>query len=242
MTSRPFSWLGGGQSPGGEPVTSVTIEFFGSAPVRLQEGDSKELVLPFRHPVQRVIRLVDQHGRAIPGVKVVAQIFFFSSNHCGATEGETLVRGDTNRAGEVVVPDANAEYALEFYREHHVLQQPTEAGFPKRLIRELPAPVTTVALRKLEKSPLLLEVNSGGLPAVGLQLEACVAHCPCGACCGKLGETDQLGRVLIEDFYPEEIDRMAITDRSGKVLWEGNSGDLQPSGWTSITVVNGPKD
>lgn len=62
-------------------------------------------------------------------------------------------------------------------------------------------------------------VNRNGASA-GLILGICMKFCA-GACCGDEAMTDSKGQIRVEDSYPEEIDSLYLTDRTGTVLWKG---------------------
>ena len=240
IVSRRFVWLGGMDMKGPQRIasTSVRLEFPAGEAAELQEGDSKEIALRFRAPRRRVLRVVDTRGGVLPGTAVRAALFWADSNHCGAIEGEVLLEATTDGAGEVLLPDADAEYAFEFEKAHHVLAaKPQRRTYARRLVSELRTTVTTVALRELDRRALRVRVTSARKRAAsGLTLVACVANCPCGACCGQKGTTDRSGRILVEDFYPEEWDEVRLTDQEGKVVWEGRVRDFPRTGWASVIL------
>lgn len=238
VSSQNFVWLGGIESPGDAPRTSVEIELPGSAVMRVNEGESRDAVLRLRRPERRTVRITDDRAQPLAEVGVRASIFLANSNHCGATEGELLFAGKTNAAGEVTVSDADVEYAFEFTNPHYALLKPENAAYPLRMIARLTEPLTVVVLRALEKRPLLLEVTAGGRrPGVGLSLRACNAACPCGTCCGQLAESDASGRLFIQEFYPEEFDRLELVDHSEQVLWEAKPARLPESGVVKVVIA-----
>ena len=240
VTSRTFFPLGIENPAVGLPGTSVdtvSIQFEGMPAVLIKEGETKELRVPFRRPVPQILRAMDEHGKPLAGVRIIDRLLFAQSNHCGAVEGETLVQGETSASGEMKIPDVSGECAFEMGDlRHYALQESRIAEIPIVAIRQLRAPVTTIVLRALEKKGLLqLEFTNDGVPAVGLQLISCLDHC-CGACCGTIeGETDQNGRVLLKDYYPEEI-RLVLVDSTGKVHWQGNVPEPDKSGWNKIEI------
>jgi hypothetical protein len=239
VTSRTFAPFGtaGPHIPlAGTSGDTVTIEFEGIPAVRVKEGETKEITVPFRRPAPRVLRIVDEQGKRLAGIDIMDRLIFAQSNHCGAVEGETLIQGVTDASGEMKIPDAGGECAFEMDPRHYALQESAIAEVPIVAIRQLRAPVTIVVLRALEKKSLLqLEFTNGGTPAAGLQLMSCRDHC-CGACCGTIeGETDNNGRVLLKDYYPDEI-VLHLRDRSDKVYWQGAVPRPDKSGVARIDI------
>ncbi len=240
VTSLQFYPLGTQSLATGNPTTpvdTVVVKFEGIPEVRIREGETKELVLPFRRPVPRKVRVVDEHGNPVTGVRLWNQLLFAQSNHCGAVEGDMLVQGETDASGELKLPDVNGEcaFSMEDLR-HYSLQGSRRAVVPIVAIRQLQAPITTIVLRALEKrSVLQLEFTDNGPPAANLQLITCY-NVACGAGCGTVeGETDQNGRVLLKDYYPEEM-YLILRDHSDKVIWQGNVPASASSGWTKIEI------
>ena len=226
VVSKAFVWLG----------AWVDFQFPRSAAIRIREAESKETVVQLRRKGRRVLRLLDENGHHLPGVVVQASAFFASSNHCGAIEGDRLHRGATNSAGEIVVPDADAEYAFEFNKPHYALLKPASDAYPMQLVTELTAPVTTVVLRERERRPLRMEITGNRPESANLFVMACMAACPCGACCGSLGVLDARGRLQVEAFYPEEYDRLELRDESETVYWKGSPKDVPRSGWLNVQL------
>jgi len=240
VTSNRFFPLGAEDpraGPTGTSVDTVIITFEGIPEVRIKEGETKEVKLPFRRPTRRIIRISDETGKPLAGVRVIDRLLFARSNHCGAVEGDILAQGETDTSGEMIVPDVAGERAFQMNElRHFALLESRDAEIPIIAIRRLRTPVTTIVLRALEKKSLLrLEFTNDGIPAAGLQLMSCVDHC-CGACCGTLeGETDQNGRVLLKDYYPELI-RLVLMERSGGICWQGNVPEPSGEGWTKIEI------
>jgi hypothetical protein len=240
VTSRifyPFGTQSPAAGPTGTTVDTITISFQGVPEVRLKEGDTKELKIPFRRPAPKVLRVIDEQGKPLSGIQIWDQLLFAQSNHCGAVEGETLVQSETNAAGEVNIPDVNGECAFSMENlRHYALQESWKAEVPIVAIRQVQTPVTTIVLRALEKRSLLqLEFTNSSLPAAGLQLISCF-NVACGTGCGTIqGETDQNGRVLLKDYYPEEM-FLILRDHSDKVYWQGNAPEPAKSGWTKVEI------
>ncbi|MBI2819822.1 MAG: hypothetical protein HYX73_07570 [Acidobacteria bacterium] len=86
-------------------------------------------------------------------------------------------------------------------------------------------PVNVVILREMEHRPLHLQIT-GSEDVSGLVLSACLAACPCGACCGQIAESAAAGRIEVEDFYPEEYDRLTLLDRQGQTVWQSTTRTL----------------
>ena len=225
MVSRAFLWMESVETPGDLPQSSVDVRFLSGAWMHLERGESKELTVSFRRPVDRKLLSVDQTGAPVAGVGVRVSLYFANSNHCGGTEGEELIDARSGPDGEITIPDADAEYAFDFEKEHYVLPNPENSAYPARLIRGLPEPVTVVPLRMLEKHPLHLQIAGSG-DISGLALSACVVACPCGACCGQIGTSDVTGSINIEDFYPEGFERLTLVDRQGRPLWQSSPRPL----------------
>ena len=59
-----------------------------------------------------------------------------------------------------------------------------------------------------------------------MTLSACMTACPCGACCGKIAQSDANGRVELEAFYPEEYERLMLLDRQGQTVWQSSPRTL----------------
>jgi len=225
VVSKPFLWMGGVETPGGPPKSSVDIEFLSGAWMHLEQGESKQLTVPFRRPVERTLRFLNPAGQPVPGVGVRYSLLLASSNHCGSVEGELLAEGSSNEAGEFNVPDADAELAFEFTKAHHVLLNPQDPDQPMHFTGLFPGSLNTVSLREMERRPLHLQIT--GLEDVsGLTLSACMAACPCGACCGQIAESDAEGRIELEEFYPEEYERLTLLDRRGQAVWQSTPRTL----------------
>ncbi|MBI3934301.1 MAG: hypothetical protein HY316_06385 [Acidobacteria bacterium] len=225
VVSRAFLWMGGVDTPGEAPRTSVDVRFVSGAWMHLEQSESRDLTLAFRRPQPRQLRFLNQTGEAVAGVGVRAYLLFAGSNHCGSTERELLAEGVSNEAGEVTIPDADAEYDFELTKAHHILINPQHPDDPMRAAAVLSQGLSAVLLRQLEKRPLHLQI-SGSDDLSGMELSACVAACPCGACCETLGESDATGRIDVDDFYPDEFERLTLLDRRGQPVWQGTPRTL----------------
>lgn len=225
VVSGSFLWMGGVNTPGETPHSSVDIGFLSEAWMHLEKGESKELTVPFRRPVGRTLRFLNQAGEAVPGVGLRYSLLLASSNHCGSIEGELLAEGSSDETGEVIVPDADAELAFEFTKAHHVLLNPQNPDEPMRFTGSFSGLVNVVILREMERRPLQLQIT-GPDDVSGLVLSACRAACPCGACCSQIAESDDAGHIEVEDFYPEEYDRLTLLDRQGQTAWQSTTRTL----------------
>jgi hypothetical protein len=233
VASEAFLWMGGVETPGGPPQTSVEIRFMSGAWMPVSQGESKEVTVPFRRPVQRALQFLNAAGEPVPGVQVRISLLLATTNHCGSIEGELLSEGATDELGAITVPDADAQLVFEMTKEHFVLLNPQYADSPMRLTAMYASPVNVVLLRRLEPRPLHLQLTGSqgaaavsSVPVSGMTLSACLAACPCGACCGSLAESDSVGRIAIEDFYPEEWERLMLLDREGRTVWQSTPRTL----------------
>ncbi|HET9132485.1 MAG TPA: hypothetical protein VFO86_16140 [Terriglobia bacterium] len=90
---------------------------------------------------------------------------------------------------------------------------------------------TTLVIHRFEKRPLNMQFASRSGNAAGLILGTCLKFCS-GACCGDEATTDAMGQAHVEEFYPEEIDSLYLTDKSGTFLWKGQT----PRNGASIAI------
>jgi hypothetical protein len=236
VASNSFLWLGSVETPGAAPQTAVQIEFLSGAWMHLAQGESKELTVPFRRPARRTLHFLNQAGEPVAGVGLRYSLLLGSSDSCDSVEGELLAEGSSDQDGEIIVPDADGELDFEFTKAHTVLLHPQYPDQPMRLTGLFSAPLDTVIFRELERRPLHIQITGSGEPS-GMVLSACRAACPCGACCGRMAESDAGGRIDLEDFYPEEYDRLTLLDRSGQMVWQSTPRTLV----TDPVVIELPK-
>jgi len=225
VASGAFLWMGGVETPGGAPRRAVDISFLSGAWMHLERGETKDLTVPFRKPLGRRLRFLNQAGQPVPGVGLRVSLLLESSNHCGSTEAVRFTEGASDEAGELSVTDADAELAFEFSKSHHVLLNPQNSDEPMRFTGMYSGPLNVVLLRELERRPLHLEIT-GAEDVSGLALSACMAACPCGACCGQIAASDAGGRIELETFYPEEYERLTLLNQQGQTVWQGNPRTL----------------
>jgi hypothetical protein len=212
----------GQQRPGDlSPATLARIELSGGRHIGIEEGSKWNYDIAFRPSAPRIVRIVDETGGPAAGIAMDAWLYFESTNHVGVIEGEQLVRGKTDANGQIAVPDVDGEVAIELQRGRYGFQQPDRVSLFRKVITPVSTTATsTLVIHRFQKQPLNLNFVSRNGNAAGLTLGTCIKFCG-GACCGEVASTDAMGQVRIEDFYPEEIDSLYLTDKSGTVLWKG---------------------
>jgi hypothetical protein len=226
----------GQQRPGDQsPATSARIEFSGGRNIGIEEGSGGNYNIAFRRAIPRAVRIVEGSGNPAAGIALEAWLYFESTNHVGVIEGESLASGKTNANGLMTIPDVDGEVAIELQREHYVLQDPDLVSpFRKIITPGSAVTTTTLVLHRFEKLPLNIHfVNPNG-SAAGLTLGSCLSFCT-GACCGDVATTDSKGEIRVDNYYPEEIDSLYLTDKSGTVLWKGDAPRIGDS--TAIPTI-----
>lgn len=243
IRSERFLWIGSHGDGFGPRISDTEIRFPGRNPVKVTEGQSAECELVFRRPRDRFIRLVDDDAQPVPGVKVTTYMYWSAENHCGALSGaDPMGFANSGEDGRVQVPDGDYQYAIVFEKELYVLNEPDAwSDLPPRLIIYLTKPETTLKLHRWRRRPLEIEVTTNDDPSPGLGIYGCLARCSCGACCGPLArhrdqethmETDTNGRFNLSDFYPEEFDRVFISNDAGKEIWSED-----PRKWPATGII-----
>jgi len=231
-------WPGQPRSEGGTPAKSAGIEFSGRPEVRIEEGSLQNINITFRHPISHTLRIVEENRAPAPGIPLDAGLYFAATNHVGAIEGETLASGKTDANGEISFPDVDGEVAIELQRGRYVLQDPDRVSpFRKIITPPGAATTTTLVLHRFQKQPLNINFVSRDGSAAGLILGTCLKYCA-GACCGDEATTNSMGQIRVEDFYPEEIDSLYLTDKSGTVLWKSAPPRIGAS--TAIPTITIP--
>lgn len=205
ISSELFDWM---VDPLGGPTPPVSIRFPRNGPLVLERGERRDVTLIFRKTQPRSLHLVDPAGAPVPGVRVSLRNVFAASNHMGVFEGDVLI-GDsaTDPQGRIAIPDGDIEYGIEVHKKHWSLARP--AFFSNTLATRINGPVVTLVMRPHARRPLQLAFVRNGNPAAKLDVQACVAVCS-GACCGPIGTTDARGRLLVQEFYPEEYERVLV--------------------------------
>lgn len=236
--SEPFAWIGNEKIVGGRPVqiTETEVRFPRHRGIVVREGTNADLKLKFRRPIERRLRLVDDRGSPVQGVKVVRYLFWSASNHCGGLSGaEKLGTVVSDAGGFAPVPDGDIRYAFEFIKAHYALKHPTVSYWPSELRTRLPAPDTAVRLHRLIKKPLRMHVTVNGQPAEGRELIGWASGCPggvCAACDGQIGTTDADGMIRLAEFYPEKFEAVYFLDNGQQRIWEAD-----PTKWSSRRTI-----
>jgi hypothetical protein len=229
------------KADGYAPVTAVVtwpsqqlparIEFSGGRGVGIAEGTAGKFDITLRRPVTQIVSVVDENGQPASGIAVDASLYFEATNHSGVVEGESILQATTDASGQIRVPDVDGEVAIELQRGRYVLRDPDPVSPFRKIMTPGTTTPTTLVLHRFEKQPLNLNFVSRTGSASGLILGTCLKFCS-GACCGDEATTDAMGQLHIENFYPEEIDSLYLTDKSGTVLWRGDT----PRNGASITI------
>jgi hypothetical protein len=184
-------------------------------------GERVSLELVFRRPRARYLRIVDDEGHPVPGVKVQSFVGWSIFGHCAHLDGEPLGEGVSDKEGRVRAPDGDFEYAF-------VLEKPLRvpASFSRLLTTSLQADETTVRLHEGKRRPLVLRVTRDGRPVAGVRLMGSW-YSGLGCCCssGLLGETDTNGIIRNDEFYPAEWMLVFIEGATGVPLWEADPAD-----------------
>ena len=135
-------------------------------------------------------------------------------------------------------PDVDGELAIELQQGRYVLRDPDRVSPYRKIITPAgTTTVTTLVLHRFQKQPLNLNFVSRSGNAADLILGTCMKFCA-GACCGDVATTNSMGQVRVEDFYPEEVDSLYLTDKSGTVLWKGSVPRIESS--TAIPTITIP--
>ncbi len=232
IRSDPAGWNGAGKGA----VTAAKIRFPRGAAVTVGTGDSASVDLVFRKPVGRTLRLLDEAGDPVEGVRVSSYMFWSEWNHCGTLSGaDPLGEATSDRSGRVPVADADVEYALTFQKPPWFPVKPDGSlnvtpDLP-RLIMYLTSEETTLRMRRLRERPLEIRVTERGRPVQGQRLMGSLAGCPCGSCSGAVfgrnsqspdPGSDKDGMIRAAGFYPEEWETVFFLGSDGEVLWQSD--------------------
>jgi hypothetical protein len=201
VQSKPMECIG--METGCGPSTQVAIEFPDGPAIEIRKGETGEIELRVRKPQDRYLRFVDDDQEPVPGVQVTSGIFWTNANHCAHWTVGWLGEGPSDQEGRVAIPDGDFEYALAFEKPFYHLKQNNVAD-PMALITYLSDEETVIELHKLQKRRLEMTVLMNGKPLVGETLWGAWIGAPCGLWEQELATTDENGRIVIEDFYPEE--------------------------------------
>ena len=228
IQSHRFTWLGAAGHAG-----AVTIAFPRGQEIAVDEGMNATMTVVFRTTARRRVRVVDPDGRPRPGTAINAFMFWSQSNHCAVLAGgEPLGSFVANTDGWIEVPDGDFEYAFELGRgftSDHVFLN--EGRYEReRLVTRLLQPDTDVVVHQFPVRPLEMRVWRADEPAPGISLHAHMANCPCGACSGPLAQTDETGRIRLDEFRPEEWAWVWLVDGDTE-YWR-----TAPTAWSSGNV------
>jgi hypothetical protein len=221
----------GQERHGNKPrASSAGIEFPGGREIRIDEGSSQNIDIGFRRSTSRIVQIVDESGIPAAGIPMYAFLYFAATSHVAGIEGELLIDRKTDTKGQVSLSDVDGEVAIELERGKYVFQQPDPVSVFRKIITLAGnAATTTLVIHRFQKQPLNINfVNRNG-SAAGLILGTCLKFCS-GACCGDEATTDAMGHVGVKNFYPEEIESLYLTDKTGAVLWKGTVPRVGRSG------------
>jgi hypothetical protein len=236
LRSEPFLWIGARADHSDRLIEEVQIRFPRNSAVTVKAGERAELRLSLRDGGARALRFVDDAGAPVVGVSLRASMFWSNRNHCGYLAGaDLLAEAVSDEEGRVRLPDGDFPYALEIEKRGFVLASQPSFGVQTWITR-LTEAETPVRLHQLEQRALRLRVRRGGKPAGGEALQAVAARCGCGACSGYVAESDERGEITLEDFFPEELERVFFEDRGGVRLWEGDPRALPRDGVLEVEL------
>ena len=219
VSSDLFDWM---VAPAPALAQSVRIRFPGAAPLVVKRGQDRDVTIRFRARRPRTLRVVDGEAHPIEGVRVSVWNLFADSNHMGAFEGDVLLDdAATDSTGTVAIPDGDIAYGLRLGKPHWEIVRPRSRFWPDQIVRRIDGDSLSVIMRRHARVPLRLKFERAGAPAAGVAVSACVTPCS-GACCAPIGTTDASGALSIDDFYPEEFDRIFVPlkDDSYEAIWE----------------------
>ena len=208
----------------------------GAATIR--SGATATLVLPLAPARSTVVQLVDEALHPLSGMNVTAWVFGSTSNHCGSLVAtDSLGTTTSDGAGRIELPSGDFEHTLVLGDDAYVFASRRSESYARgRLIQRLDGDTTRILLYHLPVVRLELVVTERGSPVQGLTLRAKLADCGCGACDGPLETTDARGRILIEQFRPDEWSEVELRDGEGRVRWSGTPLDWSGGGTFEVRV------
>jgi hypothetical protein len=246
VQSEEFHWLGAPGPTSGSRLSRTEIAFQSGERVTVGEGEDAELELTLREPGPRSLRLVDDRGKAVQGVRVTSFVFWSAWNHCGVLSGvKRLGEHASDAEGRVPVEDGDLEYAFllgEILERHYGLKD--AASFVHRnwedadeyFVTRLHVRETTVRLHRHRAVPLNLRVSRNGIPAREETLWGQPAACHCaGDCVVSVATTDKDGRIRISEFYPEEW-AVIFLGNNDERLWEVYPDKLPSTGVVPVDL------
>ncbi len=241
LRSQPFAWIGSGRE---SPPASTSIEFPGNDPIPIVEGRKQEAKVVVRPVEERFLELRDSKGEPMAGVRIRMGMFWSAANHCGSVVGSLdFPVATSDSAGLIPAPDGDFPYALEILTPHIRFRDP--AGLPvlpPRLVSDLKSGRNLLRLERLPSQELLARILRSGQPAAGEILIACIAHCPCGACCGPIARAGADGRaelINIDAFHPAAYEKVMIRDQEGAVVWQADPRSWQAGQTIVIELPSG---
>jgi hypothetical protein len=213
LRSKDFTWIGfnGKQN-------RADIEFPNGPYIIVPEGEKREVDLIIRKPKPRYLRLIDDSGKPVSGVKVTSGVFDSDANHCGALWASFTQTSTSDSKGRAQIVDGDFEYALIFEKPTYVLKEnnPDEAS-PQRFITYITSTETIVQLHQMISRTLDLHITQNRKIVSRLSVYGEGRLTGEGGCLSGslLGKTDSSGNIHLSEFYPEMWWRIYVTDETG---------------------------
>jgi hypothetical protein len=224
LISQGFTWPAPGQT--------TVIDFRNLRRVTIALGTAARLDVTLRRPVSRQIRLVDGANRPVAGAEVQSAAHWDTPNHCGFLNGmDVVAKGVTNAAGGLEVPDIDGNHAFILLSTRMVFADADStfpAGGRHGLVTSLTRVATTLRVRRYQRRRLVLDVVSNKRPVAGAILWGDMGLGVCGAGYGALATADSLGRIRIDDFYPEMWTSFWVCADRKQVWVLPDNGQLPP--------------
>ena len=193
----------------------------------LSEGMNDVLQVVFRRPKSRHLKIVDLEGRPVLGVEVKSYIFWSNTNHCCMPiAAESLGVGTTDAEGKVDVIDGDFLYGFEVQKKHWSLTA-VESCYPDHIKIMLAAEETVLHMREHRPQRLEILITEDGVPAARCRLWGELAPWRCGAIDGIFAVADENGRIVNEEFYPDEWTRLWVEKARRNRIWSAD-----PRQWT----------
>lgn len=96
---------------------------------------------------------------------------------------------------------------------------------------------TVVELQEWGLKSLELQVERNGKPLSNVILSASLAYCPCWGCWSDLAETDEKGKVLLPEFYPEQWGYFSLKDKeTKKIIWDASVKEIYQPGLIKLDI------
>lgn len=221
----------------GGPATQAIVDFPNGPRVEVPQGETREIELTLRKPQERYLRFVDDDQEPIQEVTVTTVVFYSNDNHCGWWINDHLAKGTTDQDGRVLIPDGDFEYGLRFDKPLYLLREP-ESPYPMSFIGYLSSTETVVKLHRMTKQKLEMLVTKDGQPLANATLSGDWIFCPCWCYGGmEIATTDENGRILLTDFYPEEWYSIFFwPDGAEWYIWEADPAELSGDEITHVEL------